>query len=250
MGNSPFAIIHCSLVFLMPTVFASVSVTILLFYITTLILAYFHILPVSLHMLWGLFMTILLVLLQCLIFGFFIGSGKTIKRVVGEEALSAEWIQKTKDYKNKCYPALMLAILVTASAGIVGGGVSIGAIPVWIHEVLVWAALFLNVRSLWVSYKVVVENVSAIHKINREIHDKPRLGSSEAQAPGSFEKETPRTPLPAYRLFYFFAAAVWVPYLYMKISLGSRTFPFLPFAVLSLICLLLGWRGARKVSKT
>src|SRR6185369_16146763 len=107
------------------------------------------------------FVAILIVMLQCLIFGFFIGSGKSIKRVVQENGLSADWVQKTKDYKNQSYPALMLAIVVSAAAAILGGGAARGAVPIWLHEGFIWLALALNARSLWISYKVVVENVNA-----------------------------------------------------------------------------------------
>jgi hypothetical protein len=242
----------------MPTVFASVSFTILLFYIVTLGLAYGHVFPVSFHMLWGLFMTTLVVLLQCLIFGFFIGSGKSIKRVVQENGLTQDWIQKTKDYKNQSYPALMLAIVVTAAAGIVGGGIGVGAVPVWVHQVLVWVALALNARSLWISYKVIVENVNAIHRINREVQNQKAHGlegSSSSKPVGasspsrSSSEATPATPLVTAKgaaNFYFLAMAVWVPYLYMKWSLGSRTFPFWPFLALSGFCALVGWWGSRR----
>lgn len=249
----------------MPTVFASVSVTILLFYILTLGLAYAKYLGLGsatsslfpfvmplvysreFHMIWGLFVATLIVLLQCLIFGFFIGSGKSIKRVVSENGLSQDWVQKTKDYKNQCYPALMLAILVTAMAAIVGGGVAAEKIPVGFHQALVWLALALNARSLWISYKVVRENVSAIHRINALVLAKKEAGP----IPGIPAPPPVAAPSLAQTLskrsanYYFLAMAVWVPYLYMRFSLGSRNFPFWPFAVLSGLCLLLGLREAK-----
>jgi hypothetical protein len=232
----------------MPIVFASVSVTIILFYLATLGLAYSHLMSAGSHMLLGLFMTTLMILLQCLIFGFFIGSGKSIKRVVQDNGLSPDWIQKTKDYKNRSYPALMLALLASAAAGIIGGGVLTGAVPVWIHQLLVWAALLLNARSLWLSYKVIVENVQAIHRINGEINALQVGGplpvlTSIPPKEGSFA--TRRQPNKSPK-FFFLAAAVWVPYLYMRFSLGSRTFPFWPFLSLSVFCLLLALVGSRK----
>ncbi len=231
----------------MPTVFASVSVTIVFFYLLTLAMAYFHWLPVGLHMLWGFFMAILVVLLQCLIFGFFIGSGKSIKRVVEENGLSGQWIQKTRDYKNRCYPMLMAAIVVSVVAAVTGGGVSTGALPVGVHQALVWSALGLNVYSLWISYRVIVENVNAIHRINEEVASRGVSRPQPAVPPVEKKEGVPgRTrPGPASK-FYFLAAAVWVPYLYMKFSLGSRTFPFWPFLALSGLCLLAGWLGSRK----
>ncbi len=237
----------------MPTVFASVSITIILFYLVTMGLAYAHLMPVNLHMLWGVFMTILILLLQCLIFGFFIGSGNSIKRVVRENGLDGQWIQKTKDYKNRSYPALMLAILFSAVAGILGGGVAAGVIPVAVHHVLIWIALLLNARSLWISYKAVVDNVNAIHLINAEVARRKGAGEGPAPAPMSVAKPLPAPMVQANQAakYYFLAATVWVPYLYMKFSLGSRNFPLWPFILSSLVCLLIGWLGSpRKASGT
>lgn len=235
----------------MPTVFASVSATLILFYLATLGMAYLHQPPFTrdFHMIWGLFTATLIVLLQCMIFGFFIGSGKSIKRVVQENGLSQDWIQKTKDYKNQSYPALMLAILASAAAAILGGGVAAGAVPLWIHQALVWGALLLNMRSLWISYKVVVENVQAIHRINQEVGNQKVSGPSPAplpvEPPASLSVQQVRANQAAN--FYFLSAAVWVPYAYMRLSLGSRTFPFWPFLVLSGFCALWGWLKSKNL---
>ncbi len=232
----------------MPIIFAGVGGTLLLVYAGTLAAAYFHFLPTGLHMLWGLSITILLVLFQCLIFGFFIGSGKSIKKVVLENGLGREWIERTKDYKNKCYPALMLAILVTAAAGIIGGGVATGVVPAGVHQALVWAAFLSNGYSFWVSYRVLVENVEAIHAINREIYEgkmeKPAAAATaDAESPSPL-KDRPGPPVSA--KLYFLAAASWVPYLYLKWSLGSRTIPFWPFLALSGVFLFLGFLSRPK----
>lgn len=232
----------------MPTVFASVSITLVLFFIATIGMAYAHVLPVGLHMLWGFFVAILIVLLQCLVFGFFIGSGKSIKRVVEENGLNKDWVQKTKDYKNRCYPMLMLAVVVSVAAAAVGGGVAIGSVPVWLHEALVWCALGVNLYSLWISYQVVVDNVNAIHRINDEVGALKAQGKLPSPPPTP-EKREETTPLPkpnrASQL-YFLAAAAWVPYLYMKFSLGSRTFPYWPFLALSAFCLVAGWWSSKR----
>jgi len=219
----------------MPTVFASVSATIILFFLATMGMAYGHVLSVNLHILWGFFVATLIVLLQCLIFGFFIGSGKSIKRVVADNNLGPYWVQKTKDYKNKCYPALMLAIVVSAAAAILGGGVASGAIPIWVHEIFIWLALVANARSLWISYQVVVENVNAIHLINEEVQTRKNEGRSLVVPVLSepVELVVNRPPPSQASKYYFLAVAAWVPYLYVKVSLSSRSFPFWPFLGLS-----------------
>jgi len=235
----------------MPTVFASVSATIILFFLATIGMAYGHVLPVNLHILWGFFVATLIVLLQCLIFGFFIGSGKSIKRVVADNNLGAYWVQKTKDYKNKCYPALMLAIVISAASAILGGGVASGALPIWIHEIFIWLALAANVRSLWISYQVVVENVNAIHLINAEVQTRKNEGRSLIASVLSepVELVVNRPPPSHASKYYFLAVAAWVPYLYVKVSLSSRNFPFWPFLGMSGALVFWGFWENRKTPK-
>ena len=234
----------------MPTVFASVSVTIILFFFATMGMAYFHFLPVGFHMLWGFFTATLIVLLQCLIFGFFIGSGKSIKRVVQDNGLEAHWIQKTKDYKNQSYPALMLAIVITVVAAALGGGVGSGSVAPWVHVTFMWVALAANIRSLWISYKAVVANVNAIHLINAEIHSRKVEGSSiiapeEKPSPELIVNRPPPTPASKY---YFLAIVAWVPYLYMRISLSSVGFPLWHFILLSAGLVFMGFWNSRRTT--
>jgi hypothetical protein len=93
-----------------------------------------------------------------------------------------------------------------------------------------------------------VENVVAIHAINREVLSSGREGN-----PLPPSQESPAEPLrkpPAHSRFYFLAMASWVPYLYMKLSLGSRTFPLWPFLFLSGIFLLLAFGSHWKNSNS
>ena len=164
--------------------------------------------------------------------------------------LNPYWIQKTKDYKNRSYPALMLAILFSVAAAVLGGGASVGAVPIWVHQLFVWLALVLNIRSLWISYQTLVENVDAIHRMNEEI----RILKKDEKFPAFRTLPLKEDTLPAKvkpnptANFYFVAMAAWVPYLYVKWSLGSRTFPLWPFLAISGICLLAGWFKSRKIS--
>jgi hypothetical protein len=204
-------------------------------------------------MLWGLFLGLLLVLLQCLVFGFFIGSGKTIKKKVQEAGLSGNWVEKTKDYKNRAYPSLMLSIVLLAAAVAAGGAVSVGFLPPWIHGGLMLLALVFNARSLWISYRTIAENVQAIHQINLQMESQGLMAGNASPSAGSLADETqPATPdRPMGTNLYFLAMAVWVPYLYMRWSLGDRVFPFWPFLLLSLGLGTLGfWFSSGKRKKS
>src|SRR5262249_10184304 len=136
---------------------------------------------------------------------------------------------------------------------ILGGGVSVGALPIWVHAVAVWTALGVNVYSFYISYKVIAENVEAIHQINRQVEAippsavrPPAIPSLTVEPPKPVAMADPRPPAPPSAPYYFLAIVVWVPYLYIKFSLGSRTFPLLPFLGVSLLLLLMALWKSRK----
>jgi hypothetical protein len=223
-------------------VFLGVSSSLLLLFALTLAVGFSRFLPVPLHALWGLLLGLLIVLLQCLVFGFFIGSGKTIKKKVKEAGLAGDWVDKTKDYKNRVYPGLMLSISVMVAALAAGGAAAAGILPPWVHGSLMVLAWGLNARSFWIAFQTVSENVSAIHQINRLIKSQVSVSTLDSTQGGGVPDPEPShssalslgAPRPAPSRYYFLALAVWVPYLYMRWSLGDRVFPLWPFVLLSL----------------
>jgi len=132
-----------------------------------------------------------------------------------------------------------------------GGGVASGALPIWIHEIFIWLALAANVRSLWISYQVVVENVNAIHLINAEVQTRKNEGRSLIASVLSepVELVVNRPPPSHASKYYFLAVAAWVPYLYVKVSLSSRNFPFWPFLGMSGALVFWGFWENRKTPK-
>jgi hypothetical protein len=132
----------------------------------------------------------------------------------------------------------MLAIIVMVVALAAGGAAAAGLLSPWIHGGLMVLAWGLNARSLWVSYRTVSENVRTIHQINR-LMESQASASPVKSAPG--EEISGSYPVPSSEplrsfpsRYYFLALAVWVPYLYMRWSLGDRVFPLWPFVLLSL----------------
>jgi hypothetical protein len=96
----------------------------------------------------------------------------------------------------------------------------------------------LNARSFWIAYQTVSENVRAIHQINRLMENQVSDSTQGERVPRLEFFKSPdlsQQSLQSYpSRYYFLALAVWVPYLYMRWSLGDRAFPLWPFVLLSL----------------
>jgi hypothetical protein len=231
----------------MPNVFLTVSIGAVLLYLATLGTGYVQQigwLAAGTHMLVGFFMALLMVLLQCLIFGFFIGSGKSVKRVVEEYQLDAQWNAREKEFKNRLYPWLMIAIVAMMAAAIVGAGVAAGAIALWIHQVSVWAALGLNLVALWKSYQVIVENVHLIHDINQEVQKKISHGGitkKTSPATSTSSEITTSKPVQMGPLLHFIGLTLIALVVYMKVVMGQRNFPWIVPLILAGVCFGIGW---------
>ena len=112
----------------------------------------------DLHVLLGLVASLLLLFSHTWIMFYLIGTGKAIKAAVAEHDLPAEWIERTREFKNRSYPALMLAMVLVMATFILGGGVERRVLPGWIHHALFYLALAAQLRALWREHAVLGAN--------------------------------------------------------------------------------------------
>jgi hypothetical protein len=119
----------------------------------------------GLHVLIALATCLLLLFSHCWIMFYLIGTGKAIKEAVAEGNLSPELVEETKEFKNRSYPWLMLAMGLAMATFILGGGVDTGAIPGWLHQVLFLITLFVQLKSLWIEHLVLLDNRALIGRV-------------------------------------------------------------------------------------
>lgn len=133
-----------------------------------------------LHVLVGLASCLLLLFSHCWIMFYLIGTGKAIKEAVNENGLPPSLIEDTKRFKNASYPSLMLAMTLAIATFVLGGGVATGAMPSWIHHVLFYVTVLVQVRALWIENRVLVENERLMADINSRLAGPPRGRRAEA----------------------------------------------------------------------
>jgi hypothetical protein len=113
--------------------------------------------------------TFLLSLAHSMTMFFFIGTGKHIKELVQEHGLGPEIVQETIHYKNRVFPSMMVAILITMAQFILGGGTHTRVIPVWVHHILGWAALLSNIYCFALEAKYLVSNSRLMNSVYRKV---------------------------------------------------------------------------------
>jgi hypothetical protein len=126
-------------------------------------------LPLPPHLLLGLVASLLLLFSHCWVMFYLIGTGKAIKDAVKEHHLETHLVDRTKVFKSRSYPWLMLAMALAIATFVLGGGYVAGALPSWLHEVLFYVTLVVQIRTLVIESQVLLQNERLMHDINERL---------------------------------------------------------------------------------
>jgi hypothetical protein len=123
-----------------------------------------------LHFVLGLSAAILTLLVHCLIFTYFLGTGRWVKEVGLAYRLPDEPLPKlTRELKRWTFPPALAAMLVTISAAAAGAGVQLREWPWYAHGWLAVAALVVNAAAFVVEYRNVRTNGEIIDQVLVEV---------------------------------------------------------------------------------
>ena len=118
------------------------------------------------HLLLGLVACLLLLFSHSWVMFYLIGTGKAIKDAVAENKLEGSLHERTKAFKNRTYPWLMAAMGLAIATFVLGGGYVAGAVPNWLHVVLAYATLVVQVWTLVLEGQVLLQNERLMNEIN------------------------------------------------------------------------------------
>jgi len=123
----------------------------------------------STHVLLALLAALLMLFSHCWIMFYLIGTGKAIKEAVAENDLEPDLIERTKEYKNRSYPSLMLAMGLVMATFICGGVGFLGALPLWVHHLLSLPTLAVQIWALVIEGQVLLANERLMNGISRRL---------------------------------------------------------------------------------
>lgn len=129
------------------------------------------------HVVLGLGAGFLLLFSHSWIMFYLIGTGKVIKEAVAEHDLPQEWIEKTKEFKNRSYGWLMIAMGLAMATFILGGGVETQVLPKWIHWGLFYLTVAAQLKALYLEFVVLTENEQLMKLANRTLRERQEAGS-------------------------------------------------------------------------
>ncbi len=116
----------------------------------------------TLHFLFGLFTTIYTTFVQCLIFIYFLGTGKWIKDVVAGKPGEAAIVARTKKLKAMTFGFATYASMMIVAAAIAGAAVDVRLVPSWVHWVTNTLAMGLNIVAYFPEAKAIGLNLDLL----------------------------------------------------------------------------------------
>lgn len=123
----------------------------------------------SRHVLLALLASLLLLFSHCWILFYLIGTGKVIKGAVAEHGLDPEMLDQIREFKNQTSPWLLLAMILAIVTFVLGGAVVTKSVPAWLHQVLFFVTVTVQVFTLRRETRVLIANERLISDINRQV---------------------------------------------------------------------------------
>ena len=123
-----------------------------------------------LHVYLGLIAAIATLGVHCLVFIYFLGTGRWVKEVALAYRLpDAPLPRLTRDLKRRTFPPALLAMLVPIAASAAGAGVATQEWPWGYHAALAVATLAVNAWAFRVEYRSVCVNAGVIDRVMQEV---------------------------------------------------------------------------------
>jgi amino acid transporter len=137
------------------------------------------------HYFIGLFTAIGILFVHCVIFIYFLGTGRWIKEVTLAYQMPDEPHHKqTRELKRKVFPPALYAMLIGIAAAAAGAGAQTQAWPWYVHMTLALATLLINLWAFRIEYDCVRTNGCVLRAVLEDV-DRIRLArglSTNAEA--------------------------------------------------------------------
>ncbi|MBY0526769.1 MAG: hypothetical protein K2R98_25480 [Gemmataceae bacterium] len=122
------------------------------------------------HFTLGLFTAIGTLLVHCLIFTYFLGTGRWVKEVTLAYHLPDEpWHKETRELKRKTFPPALFAMLIAIATAAAGAGAQLREWSWMVHGTLATLTLVINLWAFRVEYRNVDRNSQVLEEVLREV---------------------------------------------------------------------------------
>ena len=123
-----------------------------------------------LHFVLGLCTALGILLVHCIIFTYFLGTGRWVKEVTLAYRLpDAPWHKTTRELKRGTFPPALFSMLIAIATAAAGAGAQLQAWHWSIHATLALATVLINLWAFGVEYRNVSANARVIQEVLAEV---------------------------------------------------------------------------------
>ena len=123
----------------------------------------------SLHVLVGVFATMLNLLAHSLMMFYLIGKGKAIREAVAEGALDGDYVQRISRLRAPVFSRAPLAMAMTMAAAILGASVDVRVMPAWPHAVLAAAGIATQLYAFGTEIRALTGSARVVDEVNARL---------------------------------------------------------------------------------
>jgi len=122
------------------------------------------------HFLLGLATAMMTLLVHCLIFTYFLGTGRWVKEVkLAYDLPDAPLPRLTRDLKRRVFPPALFAMLTAIATGAAGAAAQVEVWQWEVHATLATLTLFVNLWAFRLEYRCLQINVGVLDEVMREV---------------------------------------------------------------------------------
>jgi cytochrome b561 len=122
------------------------------------------------HYVFGLLTAILILFVHCLVFIYFLGTGRWIKEVgIAYKLPDEPWPKLTRELKRKTFPPALFSMLIGIAAAAAGAGAQLQAWPWYVHMTLGLLTLAINLWAFRIEIRNVTINAGIIDSVMLEV---------------------------------------------------------------------------------
>jgi hypothetical protein len=122
------------------------------------------------HFCLGLTTGIGCLLVHCLIFTYFLGTGRWVKEVgIAFQLPDEPWPKLTRELKRGTFPPALFAMLSAIATVAAGAGAQLQAWPAWVHATLAFLTLGINLWAFGIEHRGLALNAKVIQAVLEEV---------------------------------------------------------------------------------